>query len=475
MITNVISRYHPRYIRSLVYMLQASEYKISDYFAWIRRTKDFRLVEKRKKLTYSSKALFLIGVGWVLWLTIIAAGVGVSISISSMYGYLLGATIILVAPFLLVYGIAALLFGVQLFQKPVEFIIINRAKKMLSSHKALKIAVAGSFGKTSMREILKTVLSEGKKVSAPPYNHNTLLGISAFIRMLKGDEEVLVFEFGEYYQGDIQTLCELVDPDIGIITGVNEAHLQKFKTLEHTARTIFELADFLREKYVYVNGESEFARKNAYSEHCIYTRNGIGKWKVENAHTDLSGTSFTLTKGDEKLLLKSSLLGFHQIGPLVVATVIAKNAGLSAEQIQIGIAKTKPFNHRLELKTDSAGVIMLDDSYNGNPDGVRAVVAFLSSLNGRRFYVTPGLVEMGAQTEVVHREIGRKLAEAGIEKVVLIKNSVTAYIEEGLKDNQYHGEIIWFDDALSALKALPHMTAKGDIVLLQNDWSDQYA
>ncbi len=472
---NIISRYRPRYVRSLVYMLQASEYKIGDYFAWIHRVRDFGSVEKRKQLTTSSKSLLMLGLGWVFWLAIIALGIWVAFSISTIYGYALGAAIVLASPFFLAYGIAVPLFGVQLIQKPVEAVVVGCARRTLSRHKALKIAVAGSFGKTSMREILKTVLSEGKKVAAPPHSYNTPLGISAFVKTLGGEEEILIFELGEYYPGDVRTLCKLVKPNIGVITGVNEAHLQKFKTLDSTARTIFELADFLAGKPLYVNGESELARKNARSGHIVYDKDGVDEWKIENPQTDLSGTSFALTKGKEKLLLKSSLLGLHQIGPLAAAAVIAQDIGLSPEQIKTGILKTKPFDHRLEPKTDGNGVTTLDDSYNGNPDGVRAVIAFLTSLKGRRFYVTPGLVEMGARTEAVHRDIGRQHAAAGIEKVVLIKNTVTPYIEQGLKDNKHRGEVLWFDDALAAFAALPHMTVKGDIVLLQNDWPDQYA
>jgi len=475
MITNILSRYRPRYVRSLVYMLQASEYKIGDYFAWLRRVKDFGAVEKRKQLTKSPKALFVLGLGWLLWLAIIACGVLVVFTTFTMYGYALGAIIVLASPFLLAYGIAALLLGVHLVQKPIGAAVISRARRSLARHTAVKIAVAGSFGKTSMREIIKAVLSEGKRVAAPPHSYNTPLGISAFVKTLKGDEEVLLFELGEYYPGDVRTLCNLVKPDIGVITGVNEAHLQKFKTLESTARTVFELADFLGEKPVYVNGESELARKNARAGHIVYDKNGAGEWIVESPHTELSGTTFTLAKGSEKMSLKSSLLGLHQVGPLVAAAVIAKGMGLSSEQIKTGIARTKPFDHRLEPKTDESGVITLNDSYNGNPDGVGAVIAFLASLKSRRFYVTPGLVEMGARAEAVHREIGRELAAAEIEKVVLIKNSVTPFIEQGLKDGQYRGEVLWFDDALAAFAALPHMTVKGDIVLLQNDWPDQYA
>jgi UDP-N-acetylmuramyl pentapeptide synthase len=81
---------------------------------------------------------------------------------------------------------------------------------------------------------------------------------------------------------------------------------------------------------------------------------------------------------------------------------------------------------------------------------------------------------MGLRTEEVHRQIGKQLAQANIEKVILIKNSVTSYIEQGLKKEGYKGEVVWFGDALAAFAALPHLTVKGDVVLLQNDWPDQY-
>lgn len=472
---NIASRYRLCYVRSLVYMLQASEYNINDYFAWLYRTKDFSSVEKRKYLVKSPKAILLLVVGWGFLSVITVFALWVALLISTTYGYILGTIILLASPFILAYVIVIPLFIIQMFQKPVEMAIINHARKKLSRHKALKIAIAGSYGKTSLREILKTVLSEKKKVATPPHNHNTPLSIGKFIRTLSGDEEVLIFELGEYYPGDIQALCKLVQPDIGIITGINEAHLQKFKTLKKTTQTIFELADFLATHPVYINGESKLAKDNTKYGHIIYDRNGVGEWRVKNSKTDLSGTSFSLIKNKEKLDLKSLLLGLHQIGPLAVAVDIAIQEGLSPEQVVSGVKKTKPFNHRLEIKTDESGVIMIDDSYNGNPDGVRAVIAFLGALPYRRFYVTPGLVEMGAQTETIHRKIGHELAMSGIEKVVLIKNSVTPYIEQGLKEKQYHGEVLWFDDALSTFAALPHMTITGDIVLLQNDWPDQYA
>lgn len=481
MIIQFLSRYRPRYIRSLVYMLQSCEYNIGDYLAWYWRTKDFSRVERRKQLVKTPKAIFLLACAYaVVFLFLIVAYLAFRVA------PLLSLILLILAPYTLAYGIIIPLALINLMQKPIEHVLLWRAKRKLALHKGTRIAIAGSFGKTSMREILKAVLSEGlpaqagKKVASPPFSYNTPLGICLFIEQLKGNEEVLIFELGEYYPGDVLKLCKLIDPQIGVITGVNEAHLEKFGTLEKTTKTIFELAQYLKgkskEKLLYVNGENELAQNYASKNHILYSREGTGDCHIKEPKTNLTGASFTLVMGGKKSTVTSSLLGLHNVGPLAVAAHIGSRLGLTRTQIEEGIRKTRAFNHRLEANEDKNGVITIDDSYNGNPDGVHAIIEFLTSIKERRrWYVTPGLVEMGARAEEVHREIGRRLAKAEIEKVVLIRNSVTSYIEQGLKEAGYSGEVLWFEDALLAFNALPHLTVKGDIVLLQNDWPDQYA
>ncbi len=473
---NFLSRYSPKYVRSLVYMMQASEYHVRDFVRWYLRTLNFAQVEQRKKLVVTPKAFVFLSVGYlVLGLLYVFVVWAVLVGIV-WWKYLLSLFVFLGAPIAIVITMVGLLLVSRYIQMPVEYFIVASAKEKLRMHPAHKIAVAGSFGKTSMREILKTVLGAGKKVAAPPRSYNTPLGISAFVKSLKGDEEVLIFEMGEYYPKDIKRLCAFVQPTVGVITGVNEAHLEKFKDIERTKKTIFELADYLGDKPIYVNGENELAQKNGRPTDLLYSRFGVGSWKVQKPKSDVSGTSFVLQNESSKVSVRSQLLGLHQIGPLSVAVDMAADFGLSLEAIERGISETKPFEHRLEPRTDVQGITILDDSYNGNPDGVRAVIEFLSSLRGgRRWYVTPGLVEMGKKKEDVHKEIGAHLAKAGIEKVVLVKNSVTPFIAMGLRDARYSGEVVWFDRALDAFAALPNLTVKGDIVLLQNDWPDQYA
>ncbi|RJR12608.1 UDP-N-acetylmuramoyl-tripeptide--D-alanyl-D-alanine ligase [Candidatus Parcubacteria bacterium] len=473
--TRWLSRRHPRYIRSLVYMLQASEYNIRDFFKWHERTHDFRNVEKRKRLVFTPKATLLYAAGWVILAVVVAAALYVFSEMRTPWNYLLSAALLLEAPLIIMLGLMFAVLGGRIIQYPVEWFIVKRTAQTLALHRGIKIAIAGSYGKTSTREILRTVLSEGKKVAAPESSFNTPLGIASFVRRLKGDEEVLLFELGEYYPGDVRTLAHMVQPDWGIITGINEAHLEKFGSLEKTGDTVFELAEFVAPERLYANGEDERVRSRAKPGNVLYTRGGAGQWRTNTSATSLSGTTFSISKGADTLEATSRLLGLHMLGPLSVAVDLGSRLGLSKEQIEKGVEKTKPFAHRLEPKQWVDGVTFLDDSYNGNPDGVRAVIAFLASLSGRKFYVTPGLVEAGEQSRQVHEDIGKELARAGIEKIVLIRTSATPHIERGLKQADFKGEILWYEDMPSALNALRALTIPGDIILVQNDWPDQYA
>lgn len=465
-----LSRYTPRYLRSITYMLQASEYHIGEYLAWFHRTQDFLHVEKRKQLVWTGKARAVFTL--LALLAAVVAGLMVYTAFTLPFVALLT---FLLYPYLVAYGAAVVVLALSVVQIPLERRAMKSAKEKLHAHPGKKIAIAGSYGKTTMREVLRAVLSAGKRVAAPGGSINTPLGVSTFVSKLTGDEEVLIFECGEYYPGDVRMLAEMLAPDIGVITGVNEAHLEKFKTVDRAADTIFELKDFFAGRAVYINGENKIARARAKVVDITYTAEGAGAVRVLSAKTGLTGTDLTLSIGSETVAVHSGLLGLHQVGPIAAAADIALSLGLGVSDIKKGIESTHAFEHRMAPRVEN-GITYIDDSYNGNPDGVRVLLAFLSGLGGTRvWYVTPGLVEMGAQSKDVHREIGAGLVSAKVHAVVLIKNSVTPHIEAGLKEAGFTGQIYWFDDALVAYRSLPQLTLPGDTVVLQNDWPDQYA
>lgn len=478
MIKRIISWYTPGFARSLVYMLQASEYRVADYLAWFWRARDLRRVETRKKLVMTKKATLLFIVAWIIvlfeiGLFLLFAALGVT---SRLMWWGWAVAVAVAAPLITAHVLALPLWlGDLLIKKPREKKIIAEATRTIRAHRAVRIGIAGSYGKTTFKEMLATILATGKKVAATPGNMNTPLGISRFVAKLQGDEDVLIFEMGEYYPGDIAELCQMVRPEIGVITGINEAHLSKFKTLERTTATIYELADFVGDKPVYKNGDNPLVRQKSARDPLLYSAEGVHGWKVSGVTDDMEGVRFTVKKGTVTIKVHSQLLGVQNVGPLVACIDIARSLGLTPGQIETGIANTKSYEHRMEPKKVGAAWV-IDDTYNGNSDGVKAGIAWLKKVPAkRRIYVTPGLVEQGARTRDVHYAMGKQLAEANIDVVVLMKNSTTTFIEEGLKDGGFAGRLQVIADPLQFYANIEHFVAAGDVLLMQNDWTDNYA
>jgi UDP-N-acetylmuramoyl-tripeptide--D-alanyl-D-alanine ligase len=189
----------------------------------------------------------------------------------------------------------------------------------------------------------------------------------------------------------------------------------------------------------------------------------------------LKSTSFDLCKGKRTIALQSGLVGRHQIGFLSLVATLGLQLGQTTEQIQAGIAKTKPFEHRMQ-PYQLGGAWIIDDTYNGNLEGLRAGTALLAELPAsRKIYVTPGLVDQGDQAERVHVEAGRLIAAAQPDIIVLMQNSVTKFIQTGLAKAGFDGEVRIEVDPLEFYTNLNLLVAAGDLVLMQNDWTDNYA
>ena len=456
-------------------MLQTNEYRASRYIAWVLRTADFRNIMRRQKLVYTRKAQLLVAIAWVIATALIGLLAFALYTAASGEGqwWIIAAGIVIVSPFVLALGLTLpLVIGYVLIQKPREKVIIARAREVLNNHPAKRIAVLGSYGKTTAKEMLKTVLAEGVNVAATPGNMNTAIGISRFVMKLRGNEDVLLFELGEEKPGDIRRLSRIVRPDLAIITGINEAHLQSFKTLERTVETIYEITDFVEPSELYQNTDNTIIAKSR-NEGISYGLHGVGEAKVTHATTSLDGTDFTVAFGDEKLAIHTALLGLHTVGVSAAVAAIAKQLGLKKDAIEEGFRNVQPFEHRMQLKP-LHGAWIIDDTYNGNSDGIKAGLELLATLDAkRRVYVTPGLVETGSETEKVHVQIGVQAAKMDV--VVLMQNSVTEYIQAGLKKGKFKGELLIVDDPLSFYTNLDQIVAAGDVVLMQNDWTDNYA
>lgn len=473
------TRFLPNYPQILIYMLQSCDYDIKSYISWLNRTDDFRQVMIRRELDYTNKAKLLLLFIWLVSIVLyIYSVISIIQSIASQAYFFgpFGLIVFILTPLIVSYVvIAPLWLGRVLIQDPLERKTIENARQTITKHPAVKIAIVGSYGKTTAKEVLSTILREGKIVAATPGNINTPLGISQFATGLKGDEDVLIFELGEGKPGDIKELCELTQPTIGVMTGISEAHLESFGTIEEITREIFEIAKYLGDKPLYKNAECELIRNRINpDDKFAYTRMGVSVWKLTGAKTDFDGTQIETENGYEKISAHSGLLGYHNVGIVLAATSIANYVGLNSSQIQTGINNIRPFDHRMQPRNVN-GAWIIDDTYNGNSQGVKAGLELLKQLNAtRRIYVTPGLVEQGSMSQVIHEDIGRQIASVA-DVAVLMRNSVTDDIAKGLQSAGFKGQLKIIDNPKEFYLNIDQFVASGDVVLMQNDWTDNYA
>lgn len=471
-VRTIVSLYSVRFVPAVLYMLQTSGYHIKPFLAWLLRVRDFSHVERRAKLVFTPKVIALFVASIAVMMVCIFWGL-----LTLLGGNLLGLLAILLYPVVVVSTqVLSLIIGIYAVQKPKERRMFATTKNKIAAHPAKKIAVVGSYGKTSFKETLATVLEEGLHIAASPGNMNTPIGISRFVEDLDGTEDVLIFEFGEEYVGDVKKLAELTSPDYAVITGISEAHLTTFGSIDKVSQTIFEIDDFVDNNHLYKNAESELVNVTRNNEDPLgYSMAGVNGWTTENIQVGLTGTKFSVKKNNKTIWVETKLIGTHQVGPLVAVIDIADRLGLTIAEISDGIGQTKPFEHRMQPRY-LHGATIIDDTYNGNSKGVEAGLELLRGVNAKRkIYVTPGLVDQGKATARIHENIGELIAKSGVDEVVLMNNSTTKHITIGLEKGNFQGKLRVVDDPLNFYTHLDQFVANGDVVLLQNDWTDNYA
>ena len=282
-----------------------------------------------------------------------------------------------------------------------------------------------------MKEVLQQVLGSRFKVQATPESVNTPVGIARWIlKKVNSETEIIIVEMGEHYKGDVEFLCKMLNPDLGVITGINESHLERMGRMEAVAATVLELDKNLKpggllvvnadDEYL-VNHQTDFkTRMISYygSKHLELTG-----FVLENIRFDAEKLVWHVEIPAAQIVADVPLLGEYAVGLVVAAQQVVGTLAVKENIVGQAMSNLKPVEHRLQPIRSAGGVLVIDDAYNGNPAGVAEAIKVLGRFtNRRKIFITPGLVEMGSRAEAVHNDIGRKLADAGIEKVVLMKN-----------------------------------------------------
>ena len=363
-----------------------------------------------------------------------------------------------------------------------EFYFQDAHRKLLASPDLLRIGITGSYGKTSVKHILGTILAEKFPTLVTPASFNTPMGVSRAIReSLTPTYQVFVAEMGARHVGDIREMCRLVKPTIGILTSVGPQHLDTFKTVDRIAKTKYELIQALPQEnshcYFYNDNGTckQMHARTQKAKTLVSLEKGQGDVWCEDISVSPKGSHFTLHIQDKgSIECQTALLGEHNIQNILLAAAVASDLKLTLKQIAHGISKLQPVKSRLELITSPGGFTIINDGFNSNPVGAKAALKVLSAFPARRIVITPGMVELGEQEAEYNRELGQEIARnADIAIVVGKKRAIP--ILEGLRAGGFGEDQIFQVSCFDESTAVLHSFVKPeDTVLYENDLPDNY-
>ena len=374
----------------------------------------------------------------------------------------------------------------NVINKPIELLVKNHylrmAKSKLASMTNLKrVAITGSFGKTSTKHILNEILNVKYNSFATAKSYNTMNGLMISINnMLDKFNDIFIAEMGAFTNGEIKRKTAFIKPQYGIITVIGEAHLESFGTLENTTRAKFELVDGLPDDGVAILNMDDkyqvsYDRKSKCRVIWVSTKNRDADVYADNVKLSSSGMKFDVSfKGMKKpVSFETKLLGFKNIYNIIESLALANELGLTPEQMQIGVKRLKAIEHRLELKK-YGNIDIIDDAYNSNPSGAKMALEVLSMMDGKKIVVTPGMIELGDKQYEENKKLGLEIADV-CDEVILIGEEQTKPIMDGLKEKKYDEKHIHvLKDVKLAFPLMKKLSSDKTYVLLENDLPDMF-
>jgi len=347
------------------------------------------------------------------------------------------------------------------FQK--KRIIKKAAEKMRGLRKIKVIGITGSYGKTSTKEFLHAILSRKYKVVKTEGNNNTNIGVAyTVLNRVSDDYDYFICEMGAYKREEIKEICDIVRPEIGILTGINEQHIDLFGSQENIVKAKFELIEALPEDGLAVinnkfkvqsskfkvavqnfqyfsldDADNIKVRQNYVEFECRLTNKKCHPEFISGSTGDsgLSDFNFSIQKLDcmgkycdnkQKMLkqvqhdtnrnlikFKLNILGRHYIENIISAIIVAERLGMILDEIKSAVEKIKPTEYMIRKSEGFNSSVFIDDSYSANPDGVLAALDYLSEAYAgyKKIIVFPGIIELGKKSGEAHKKLFEKIGE----------------------------------------------------------------
>ncbi|SHI20055.1 UDP-N-acetylmuramoyl-tripeptide--D-alanyl-D-alanine ligase [Butyrivibrio fibrisolvens DSM 3071] len=340
------------------------------------------------------------------------------------------------------------------------------------------IAVTGSVGKTTMKDMIASVLSEKFNVIATEGNYNNNIGVPRTLFRIDRNTEVAVVEMGMNHEGEINYLTRMTHPTMAVITNIGDAHIGNLGSRENIFKAKCEIFNGLSlDGLAVMNADDEYLVKLKDNEDL--QKDYRFKWVGEDSDADYGaldiddtlqdGLKFTMivrrtrTGIDEKDTIKVPARGRHMIYPVLAATAVAKKLDMSYEEIIEGIKNYKPTAMRMETWNLGNGIIIYNDTYNANPQSMKAGLSTLANTDGsRRIAVLGDMLELGDLEEDLHRSVGKKAADLSIDTLITIGQRAKYIADEAKKGGLM--DVTSYDDAESAKDQLDSLLTDGAVI-----------
>jgi len=379
--------------------------------------------------------------------------------------------------------VTAIVFIFQPLSVIVRNNIIRKAENKLKNIKSIYggpivIGITGSYGKTSTKEFLSAILSYKFKVLKTEKHQNSEIGISkCILDNLNKDHKIFVVEMGSYKKGGIKLLSDIVQPKIGIVTGVNEQHLALFGSLDNllSAEGGRELANALpKDGILILNGDNKYCLdlyKKTDINKKVYTleKNEIDSdvWSDEITVKKDSLSFIVLNKEREMASFNINLFGKQNIQNILAAILVAKQLGMSFDEITKAMRNIKQEYSGILLKSGKHGIDIIDSSYSSNPDGVIADLEYLSIFPKKKVIIMPCLIELGTKSAEIHEKIGKKIGKVCDLAIITTKESFREIKKGAVESGMKEKNIVFCDNPQEILTRISIFCARGDAVLLE--------
>ncbi len=347
--------------------------------------------------------------------------------------------------------LAAALLTSNLIEKLLFTAFKNEAAKKLGAVDPTIVAVTASYGKTSMKNFIYQLLAPSFKTYKTPRSVNTLAGILKDINEeLPKDCQIYIVEAGARERGDILEIASFLNHHYAVVGKIGPQHIEYFKTLENIIFTKLELLKSKRLKKAFLWDGIEIKDRLEYVK--------FGK-NIKNVQESLEGIEFDLEIDGQKFHFKAPILGGFNALNITAAILVARELGIAIDEIKKRVERLNPIEHRLQ-RIEAGGKIIIDDSFNGNIEGMIASYELVKQHTGRKVVVTPGVVESDDEANV---KLAKKISE------VFDLAIITGKINRDILNRHITTQKIILEDKKRLQEVLAQETRAGDLILFSND------